>query len=285
LKRPSNWREPCSHRLPPGVSPTAMAHRPRKRFGQHFLVDPGIIRRLVSVIDPRPGQEMVEIGPGEGVMTLPLIEALGRLDVVELDRDLAAGLAEKLGNPAGLVIHSADALEYDYAALASQPGSLRVVGNLPYNISTPLLFHLFEHNQAIRDMHFMLQKEVVDRLVAGPGSRTYGRLSVMAGFHCRMEMLFEVPPGAFRPPPKVDSAVIRLVPLERTAEERALLPALGSLVGAAFSKRRKTLRNGLSGLLGPAEITLAGLEGTERPETLGLDTWLRLARLYHARGN
>ncbi len=262
-----------------------MAHRPRKRFGQHFLVDPGIIRRLVSVIDPRPGQEMVEIGPGEGVMTLPLIEALGRLDVVELDRDLAAGLAEKLGNPAGLVIHSADALEYDYAALASQPGSLRVVGNLPYNISTPLLFHLFEHNQAIRDMHFMLQKEVVDRLVAGPGSRTYGRLSVMAGFHCRMEMLFEVPPGAFRPPPKVDSAVIRLVPLERTAEERALLPALGSLVGAAFSKRRKTLRNGLSGLLGPAEITLAGLEGTERPETLGLDTWLRLARLYHARGN
>ncbi len=261
-------------------------HRPRKRFGQHFLHDPGIIRRLLGAIHPRPGQTMVEIGPGLGVLTGPLLERLGQLHVVELDRDLASTLPERLGNPPGLRVHQADALDFDFAGLVGdEPDSLRVVGNLPYNISTPLIFHLFEQQHAIADMHFMLQKEVVDRLVAGPGSKTFGRLSVMAAFHCHSERLFNVPSGAFQPPPRVESAIVRLTPRTIDPDEAALKPALETVVTAAFGKRRKTLRNSLGDLLGPAELTLAGLTGGERPETLGSDAWLRLANLYHARRN
>lgn len=252
------------------------AHRPRKRFGQHFLRDRQVIARIVAAIDPRPGQAMVEIGPGEGVLTGPVLTACGRLEVVELDRDLAAGLADRLGNPPGLVVHQADALRFDFSELA-QSGSLRVIGNLPYNVSTPLLFHLFDQAEAISDMVFMLQKEVVDRLVAEPGSSAYGRLSVMAAHYCDREWLFDVPPQAFHPPPKVDSAIIRLFPREINEAERALLPRLEQLVRTAFGQRRKTLKRSLKGLLDVAAFEAAGIDPAARPETLSLAQFRSLA--------
>ena len=255
-----------------GVTP----HRPRKRFGQHFLADPGVVARIVTAVDPRPGQRLIEIGPGEGVLTRPVLTSCGRLEVVELDRDLAAGLAGRLGEPDGLVVHQADALELELSGLPGD-GPFRVIGNLPYNISTPLLFHLFDQAGLIADMHFMLQKEVVDRLVAGPGSRQYGRLSVMAGFRCEMAALFDVPPAAFRPPPKVDSAVIRLVPQALTPADEALLPRLDAVVRAAFGKRRKTLRNSLSGVLDADQIRAAGVDPGARAETLGQADFRALA--------
>lgn len=253
------------------------AHRPRKRFGQHFLRDAGVIGRIVAAIDPRPGQRLVEIGPGEGVLTGPVLARAGRLDVVELDRDLATTLARRLGEPQGLVIHQADALDFDFSGLASD-GPMRVIGNLPYNISTPLLFHLFDQAEAIEDMVFMLQKEVVDRLVAEPGSRQYGRLSVMASYHCEMAWLFDVPPEAFEPPPKVDSAIIRMRPRVLSASERALRPDLDRVVKAAFGQKRKTLRNSLKNLLDAERIEATGVDPAARPETLSLDRFLALAR-------
>lgn len=252
-------------------------HRPRKRFGQHFLRDAGVIRRLVTVIDPKPGEEFVEIGPGEGVLSAPVLAAAGSLRVIELDRDLAAALPERLGHPEGLHVIQADVLEVDFSALPRK-GRLRVIGNLPYNISTPVLFHLFKAEAGISDMHFMLQKEVVDRLVAGPGGRQYGRLSVMAAFHCRMTRLFDVAPGAFRPPPKVDSAVIRMLPRTLSDAERALQPTLEKVVRQAFGQRRKTLRNALGGLLVAEAIEAAGVDPGARAETLSLDAFVSLAR-------
>lgn len=254
------------------------AHRPRKRFGQHFLHDAGVIRRLVGSINPKPGERFVEIGPGEGVLTAPLLAAAGALTVIELDRDLAASLPERLGHPEGLSIVQADVLTVDFSTLAGE-SPIRVVGNLPYNISTPVLFHLFAYGDVIADMYFMLQKEVVDRMVASPGSRQYGRLSVMAGFHCRMTRLFEVPPGAFRPPPKIDSAVVRLVPKPLSEADRALHPALESVVRHAFGQRRKTLRNSLKGVLDADRIAQAGIDPGLRAERLGLEEFRRLAEV------
>jgi 16S rRNA (adenine1518-N6/adenine1519-N6)-dimethyltransferase len=218
-----------------------MKHIPRKRFGQHFLADPGVVDAIVRAIDPRPGQVMVEIGPGLGALTQPLAERLGKLAVIELDRDLAARLRKRRQ----LAVTEADVLEVDFAQLAHTlaAAKLRVVGNLPYNISTPILFHLLQFVGSIEDQHFMLQKEVIDRMVARPATSDYGRLSVMLQWRYTMESVLFVPPEAFDPPPKVDSAVVRMVPLPQPA---AVDPALLSqLVQVAFSQRRKLLRHTL----------------------------------------
>ncbi len=253
-----------------------MSHRPRKRFGQNFLHDPGVIRRIVEAIGPRPGQTMVEIGPGQGALTCELLPALGRLDVVELDRDLIRPLSERCGDKGELRIHQADALRFDFRTLTPGPRTLRVVGNLPYNISTPLLFHLIDQIDAVQDMHFMLQKEVVERLVARPGSHAWGRLAIMIQYHCRSEMLFTVGPGAFRPAPKVESAVVRLVP-HATPPVDVNPDTLRRLVATAFAHRRKTLRNNLRGLLDPDTITALGIDPALRPERLTLDQFATLA--------
>lgn len=252
-------------------------HRPRKRFGQHFLHDAGTVARLVGAISPRPGQRLIEIGPGEGVLSAPVLEAAGALTAIELDRDLAAALPQRLGHPEGLRVIQADVLGVDIAELAAgEP--VRIIGNLPYNISSSVLFHLFAQPAEIVDMHFMLQKEVVDRLVAEPGNRQYGRLSVMAGFHCRMSRLFDVASGAFRPPPKVTSSVIRLIPRALSQTDRALLPGVELVVRRAFGQRRKTLRNSLKGVLDESDIGSAGIDPAARAETLGLDQFKRLAQ-------
>ncbi|MEJ2060411.1 MAG: 16S rRNA (adenine(1518)-N(6)/adenine(1519)-N(6))-dimethyltransferase RsmA [Gammaproteobacteria bacterium] len=257
------------------MSQTAV-HRPRKRFGQNFLHDRGILARMVAAIAPRAGDHLVEIGPGLGALTEPLLQHLDALDVVELDRDLIPHL-QSLAGPDRLHIHQADALRFDFTVLADKPGSLRVVGNLPYNISTPLIFHLLENAPLIHDMHFLLQKEVVDRLAAAPGGKDYGRLSVMVQYACEVESLFRVPPGAFTPPPKVDSAFVRLTPYPEPPW-RAIDPALLSrLVNQAFTQRRKTLRNAVKGLADSTDIEAAGLDPTQRPETLSVADYVRLA--------
>lgn len=221
---------------------------------------------------------MVEIGPGEGVLTRELLPRLGNLDVVELDRDLIPRLQSMCAGLGELHIHQADALKFDFCSLSPGPHQLRVVGNLPYNISTPLLFHLLDNNQCIGDMHFMLQKEVVERITAQPGNGHYGRLSVMLQYYCATELLFTVGPGAFRPAPRVDSAVIRLTP--HASPPVDVDPAqLGQLVRRAFSQRRKTLRNNLKGLLDTAMIESAGIDPGLRPERLSLVEFARLANL------
>jgi 16S rRNA (adenine1518-N6/adenine1519-N6)-dimethyltransferase len=260
------------------VSPSS-GHRPRKRFGQHFLVDPAILDRLVAVIAPAQGQHMVEIGPGQGVLTLPLLRALDRLDVIELDRDLAGRLLAACGGSEKLRVHQADALKFDFCALAQEMGAqrLRVVGNLPYNISTPLLFHLVTQLDCIEDMHFMLQKEVVDRITAQPGESAYGRLGIMLQYHCRTESLFPVPPTAFRPPPKVDSAVVRLRPHVAPPVSVRDPTLFSQVVAQAFSQRRKTLRNSLKTLLTADQINAAGIDPAQRPERLTLAEFAALA--------
>jgi 16S rRNA (adenine1518-N6/adenine1519-N6)-dimethyltransferase len=256
------------------------AHRPRKRFGQHFLHDPGILRRIVAAIAPQPGQHIVEIGPGEGAMTLPLLREAGKLTAIELDRDLIEPLRKKSRDIGELAIVNADVLTVDFTALA-QGASLRLVGNLPYNISTPILFHCLDHAAAIADMHFMLQKEVVDRMAAAPGSKTYGRLSVMLQLRCMVEPLLKVPPGAFRPPPKVDSAVVRLTPLPASALPSVDFATIGNIVRAAFGQRRKTLSNALSGVLDARAIAAAGIDPRARAEQLPPADFVALAQRMH----
>lgn len=251
-------------------------HKARKRFGQNFLHDSRVIERIVRAIHPKAGERLVEIGPGLGALTVPLLRATGKLDVVELDRDLIPKLEQQCTGQGELIIHSADALKFDFCSLAAG-GKLRLAGNLPYNISTPLIFHLLDQAHCIDDMHFMLQKEVVDRLAAAPGSRDYGRLSVMVQYRCKVERLFLVPPGAFTPPPKVDSAIVRLQPY---AEPPVDVDAgvLENLVAQAFGQRRKTLRNALEGLLDATAIAAAGIDPQRRAETLGLEEFAALAR-------
>ena len=253
-----------------------MNHRPRKRFGQNFLHDPLVIQRIVQVINPMPGQRLVEIGPGQGAITLPLLRACRQLEVVELDRDLIQPLAEKTATAGELVIHQQDALRFDFRSLAKGE-KLRTVGNLPYNISTPLLFHLIAQSDAIQDMHFMLQKEVVDRMAAAPGSGDYGRLSVMVQYHCRVEPLFRVGPGAFKPAPKVDSAFVRLIPWPEPPFPVKNTGDLTVLVRQAFSQRRKTLRNALKSLLSEQDIRATGTDPSARPETISVEQFVALA--------
>jgi len=252
-------------------------HRPRKRFGQHFLRDSEVLRRIVAAIDPQPGERLVEIGPGLGALTAPLLAAVGELDVVELDRDLLEPLRARCAGRGRLRIHQADALTFDFAALRGDGPPLRVTGNLPYNISTPLLFHLLAQAGHLRDLHFMLQQEVVERMAASPGAKDYGRLSVMIQYRCRVEPLFTVGPEAFRPPPKVWSALVRLVPRETCAVAIPDEDRFAEIVRRAFAQRRKTLRNSLQGLLDVRQIAAAGVDPGARPETLSLEAFAALS--------
>lgn len=254
-----------------------MSHRPRKRFGQNFLHDPGIIRRLVETIAPRPGDHLVEIGPGRGALTSPLLARAERMEVVELDRDLIPALQQLTTDTGKLIIHNADALRFDFCALQQGDAKLRLVGNLPYNISTPLLFHLMEQLDCIEDMHFMLQQEVVNRITAHPGSKAYGRLGVMLQYYCRAERLFGVPPGAFTPPPKVDSAIVKLVPHAEPPVTINDVKKFAWLVNHLFSQRRKMLRHSLKGYLDQAQLQELDIDPTDRPEQLDLAAFARLA--------
>lgn len=252
------------------------AHRARKRFGQHFLHDSGIIAKIIRSIAAKSGDRVVEIGPGLGALTAPLLEALGRLEVIELDRDVVPLLRERCMGLGELIVHEGDALRFDFTAFAADV-PIRLVGNLPYNISTPLLFHLLDHAAVIADMHFMLQKEVVDRMAARAGDDAYGRLSVMLAHRCTVEPLFTIGPGAFTPPPKVDSAVVRLVPHREPPFPLPDPARFAAIVNQAFSRRRKTLRNALQGLVTAEQIAAAGLDPAARPETVSPEAFARLA--------
>ncbi|MBM3352260.1 MAG: 16S rRNA (adenine(1518)-N(6)/adenine(1519)-N(6))-dimethyltransferase RsmA [Betaproteobacteria bacterium] len=246
-----------------------MRQRPRKRFGQHFLHDQGVLARIVAALEPKPDDLLVEIGPGEGALTRGLLEKVGRLTAIEIDRDLAEALEAEFTKDR-LRLHRADALEFDFSAL---PEGARIVGNLPYNISTPILFHLCGSAARFRDFHFMLQREVVDRMVAAPSTPQYGRLSVMLQTRFAMRKLFTVPAGAFRPPPKVESAVVRLVPLAAVE-----LPGnFAAVVRKAFSARRKTLRNALG--LAPQQFAALELDPGLRPENLSPQDYIRVAAI------
>jgi 16S rRNA (adenine1518-N6/adenine1519-N6)-dimethyltransferase len=249
-------------------------HRARKRFGQHFLTDPGVIDAIVRHIHPAAQDVIVEIGPGQGAITDLLARQAGHVHAIELDRDLAKTLRRHYADNNAVTIHEADALTFDFASLGQQ---LRIVGNLPYNISTPLLFHLMNFRDRILDMHFMLQKEVVDRMAASPGSKAYGRLGIMLGCHLRIESLFEVDRQAFEPPPAVTSAVVRLDPLPPgtyTIENEA---GLSTLVATAFMQRRKTVRNSLKTLADSTDLQAAGIDGGLRPEQISIAQYVALA--------
>ena len=286
----------------------ARAHVARKRFGQHFLHDQNVLRHLVEVIAPKPTDRLIEIGPGEGALTLPLLRACGQMTAIELDRDLIESLAARAASVGELRIISADVLTVDLTGIAqsglplrigpSRPSMasgalgllpsalapLRIVGNLPYNISTPILFHCLEHAGVIRDMHFMLQKEVVERMAAPPGSKVYGRLSVMLQLRCTVDPLFEVPPTAFRPPPKVDSAIVRLTPLPTGELPSVDMSLVGRVVRAAFGQRRKTLSNALRDVATPGQIEAAGIDPRARAEQLAPAAFVALAKIITANG-
>ncbi len=261
----------------PPVADFAMHHRPRKRFGQHFLHDEKVIRDIVAAIAPQPDDTLVEIGPGRGAITRPLLRRLGRMHAVELDRDLVPALARLCADAGELTLHAADALNFDFARLKPHAGRLRVVGNLPYNISTPLIFHLLAAAHAIADMHFLLQKEVVERITAQPGGGAYGRLSVMVQYRCRCEKLFGVGNGAFSPPPRVDSALLRLTPYARPCVAVRDEQRFARIVSQAFSQRRKTIRNNLKRWLTVEAIEAAGVDPGLRPERLSLAQFAALA--------
>ena len=250
-----------------------MRHVPRKRFGQNFLTDGSIIAAIVDAIAPRSHDLLAEIGPGLGALTRPLARELDHLHVIEIDRDIIAWLRTEF--PAARVtVHEGDALEFDFAALGAP---LRVVGNLPYNISTPLLFHLAQHAGSIRDIHAMLQKEVVERMIAAPSTSEYGRLSVMLQYRFEMECVLEVPAAAFNPAPRVESAVVRMTPFTRLPHPARDEAALGKIVAAAFSQRRKTLRNALRGYFGAADFERLGVDAGLRAQDLGVADFVRMA--------
>ena len=256
------------------------AHRPRKRFGQHFLRDPGVIDAIIREIAPAADDTIVEIGPGLGAMTKLLAAQPVDLHAIEIDRDLAARLRDQYASAANVTIHERDALRFDFSTLGD---SLRVVGNLPYNISTPLLFHLLEHKACIADMHFMLQKEVVDRMAASPGSKAYGRLTIMLGCHFEIEALFDVDPLAFDPPPAVVSAIVRMIPLPPDTFRIADPELLRQLVAAAFNQRRKTLRNALKKLAADADFDAADIDPSLRAEAIAVADYVALANVVAAR--
>lgn len=253
-------------------------HRARRRFSQNFLHDAHYIERIVEAIDPRPGERIVEIGPGLGALTALLVERAAPVTAVEIDRDLAARLRSRFPSQL-LTLIEGDALRLDWVALATADARpLRIVGNLPYHISTPLLFALLPIADRVCDQHFMLQKEVVDRMVAEPGGKDYGRLSVMLQFRYRLARLFTVPPGAFSPPPQVHSAIVRLVPKPEAELPQVDASVFQRVVSAAFSQRRKTLRNALAGLLGEAAIADCGVDPGTRAERLSVEAFVALAR-------
>jgi 16S rRNA (adenine1518-N6/adenine1519-N6)-dimethyltransferase len=252
-----------------------MEHRARKRFGQNFLADALVVRRIIAAIAPRPGEVIVEIGPGKAALTLPLAASGVELHLLEIDRDLAALLQRQFDGHPGVRLHLGDALKIDFAEI-SGGRPFRLVGNLPYNISTPLLFHVLQWSSLVTDMHFMLQQEVVERMAAGPGGKARGRLSVMCQYHCAVTPLFTVPPEAFRPAPRVHSAIVRLVPHPRAPVKVGDFARFERLVAQAFSMRRKTLRNSLRGLLDADRIAAAGVDPGLRAEMLTLEQFAAL---------
>lgn len=259
-------------------------HQHKKRFGQNFLNNGRIIQQIVQAIQPKADQHLVEIGPGEAALTRPLVEAVDRLDIIEIDNDLIAPLTQSLGQFPAFKLHHTDALSFDYTQLLqSETDRLRVVGNLPYNISSPLLFHLLDYAAHISDMHFMLQKEVVERITAAPGSKTYGRLSVMLQYACATEYLFTVGPENFTPPPKVDSAIVRLTPYTDKPAQARNESDLADTVRQSFSQKRKTLRNNLKGWLSDEDIAACGLLGSDRAEQLNVADFVALADRYTER--
>ena len=275
-------------------------HKARKRFGQNFLHDPNVIEHIISSIAATGEQHLVEIGPGKGALTEHLVSSAGQLDVIELDRDLIPVLEGQFSACEHFSIHNADALKFDFSSLLTDdslhadgsisktaegsPKKLRLVGNLPYNISTPLIFHLLENVNIIEDMHFMLQKEVVERMTAAPGSKIYGRLSILVQYLCHAEQLFIVPPGAFNPAPKVESAIILLIPrtdMSKTGKLHNAEPAdLSFIARAAFSQRRKTLRNNLKKILSAEQITQCDIDPGRRAETLAISEFVALTNQY-----
>ncbi|MBE0486803.1 16S rRNA (adenine(1518)-N(6)/adenine(1519)-N(6))-dimethyltransferase RsmA [Marinobacter sp.] len=253
-------------------------HKARKRFGQNFLHDPGVIERIVRSIGPKPDDSMVEIGPGLGAITEEILAVNPRLQVVELDRDLIPVLRTKFFNYPEFRIHEADALSFDFSQLVTDR-ALRIIGNLPYNISTPLIFHLLAQSGVVQDMHFMLQKEVVQRMSATPGDNNYGRLGIMTQYFCKVQPLFEVGPGAFRPAPKVDSAIVRLVPHKELPHPAKDLKTLQAVVRTAFNARRKTLRKALATLVTVEQLQSLGINDGLRPENLSLADYVQIADL------
>ncbi len=256
-----------------------MSHRPRKRFGQNFLRDPAVIASIVAAVRPRPGQHLLEIGPGQGAITRELLRQAGALDAVELDRDLLQTLKSQCEPLGDFRLFNADALGFDYCALMEGQRGLRIVGNLPYNISTPLLFHLLTQKHCIEDMHFMLQKEVVQRIAATPGSKRWGRLSVMLRLDCDIQALFDIAPAAFHPPPRVDSSFVRLTPRQTPIYPLDDREQFAKLVTQAFAHKRKTLLNNMKGLLNADRIRSAGIDPSIRAEQVDIEGFVRLSNL------
>ncbi|MBL4830571.1 MAG: 16S rRNA (adenine(1518)-N(6)/adenine(1519)-N(6))-dimethyltransferase RsmA [Aliivibrio sp.] len=259
-----------------------LGHKARKRFGQNFLHDSYVIDGIVSAINPLPGQNLVEIGPGLGAITEPVGKIVDKFTVIELDRDLAERLRNHPELGPKLTIHEGDAMRFDFTQLMKPNNKLRIFGNLPYNISTPLMFHLFKFHADIQDMHFMLQKEVVNRLSARPGSKTYGRLTVMAQYYCKVMPVLEVPPSAFIPPPKVDSAVVRLTPYEVLPHPADNLKWLERVCREGFNQRRKTVRNCYKTLMDKEQLEALGINPTHRPENLTLEQFVSMANWLNA---
>lgn len=263
-----------------------MVHVARKRFGQHFLQDKQVIQRIVDVIAPTTDQHLVEIGPGQGALTLPILKKSGRLTVIELDRDLIQPLRTRCAEKGELAILQADALAIDYAQLVTDAKPLRLIGNLPYNISTPLIFHLLRYAPHILDMHFMLQKEVVDRLAARTHTESYGRLSIMVQYHCRVTSLFHVGPQAFNPSPRVDSSIVRLVPYRELPYPATDFAHFAHLVKTAFAHRRKTLRNCLKSMISDSEWEKTHIDSSLRAEQISLAEYVKLSnQLVKEHGN
>ena len=262
---------------PPSSPPAGFTAPAKKQFGQHFLADTHYVDKIVMAVNPKAGDHLVEIGPGQGAITFPLLRKHPQLTVIEFDRDLIAPLTAAAAPLGELTIIHRDVLQVNFSELAQPGKQIRLVGNLPYNISSPILFHALEHAAAISDMTFMLQKEVVDRMAAGPGSKVYGRLSVMLQAYCRVDSLFIVPPGAFRPPPKVDSAVARLVPHDPATIGINDHARFAEVVRAAFGQRRKTLRNALNGVCSAEQFEAAGVRPDARAEQIEVAQFIALA--------
>ena len=260
-------------------------HKARKRFGQNFLHDPSVIQRIVDCIAVKTDDNLVEIGPGKGAITALLLAKAQALNVVELDRDLIPILLAQFANHSGFKIHQADALKFDFNELCDDTRPLRIVGNLPYNISTPLIFHLLALGSKVQDMHFMLQKEVVDRMASQPGSKSYGRLSLVTQYHCQVSSLFNVPPECFVPKPKVESAIVRLVPFSALPAPADDVTLLDKIVAAAFQQRRKTLRNALKSWVDAEQMSALGIDPAARAETIALEKFVALANHCHKHRN
>ncbi|MEH6559517.1 MAG: 16S rRNA (adenine(1518)-N(6)/adenine(1519)-N(6))-dimethyltransferase RsmA [Oceanicoccus sp.] len=252
-------------------------HRARKRFGQNFLQDQGVIHRIARAVHASDKDHIIEIGPGQGALTTDILAGGCRLDAIELDRDLIPILQQKFDEQPRFHLHQGDALTFDFSSLVQDKEKLRVVGNLPYNISTPLIFRLLDQQQLIQDMHFMLQLEVVNRLAASPGNKNYGRLSIMAQYYCDIQSLFEVPPEAFSPRPKVQSAIVRLTPYDQPPHPAKNIKALQSLLRTCFNQRRKTLRNSLKNTLSGDQLEALDINPTARPETLSLEQFVKIS--------